>query len=673
MKKFVQLITNYRFTPIILAFLVLLGYGLFIPLMGYFMDDWYLIWFKHIFGAAQYPAYFSVDRPLMGYFYVVVNFLLGNSESAIVWQIFGLFTRWLCVYALWGFLNTLWPNAKRQNALVVLLAAVFPGFTQQWIAVIYSFFFTCLAGFFFSLTLMLKAIRTPKRFWLYTALSLLIGVYSYAAAEFYFGLELIRPVVLWIEISRTQSALRTRLWKTIKSYLAFFVAFLGYAVWRTFFFVSVNHGVMLGEQLKNSPLLVVTELIKKIYQAGVDSVVNAWFNPLNLDNYPTRGSIPLLILGIVFITVIAISAWLNRITKNDQQINENQDNNWTREAFWLSIVSIIVAVVPFWGADLPIDYVYPYDRFLLAYLFGSCLLLVVVLNNRKTGIYLIALLVAVSTGFQINTAVRYKNSWIQQSDFFWQLAWRAPSIEKNTLLITEDLPFSKYYSGPSLTAPLNFIYEPGLETKEIPYLLVLRSQQKDVVKSFSHDQAVNYDFRSFEFSGNTSAMLVFKKPADGCLQIAAPTDSPEAYAKKDDLEFWQASVPVSNLSQIIANPETQTIPPQRFFGNENRNQWCYFYEKADLARQEKNWDQTIQLYEDAKTAGFAPTVDTEWIPLIDAYIHTSELDEALTITKDITNLDPSNTAGFCKLWEDAKANLEVQSYAQEGQEWLECR
>lgn len=672
MKKLLRSYANYQFTPVILAFLVLLSYALFIPSMGYFMDDWYLIWFKHIFGASQYPAYFSVDRPLMGYFYVAANYLLGNSESALVWQLFGVITRWLCVYALWGFLNTLWPDAKRQNTLVVLLAAVFPGFTQQWIAIIYSFFFTCLAGFFLSLTLMLKAVRTPNRFWFYMIFSLLTGVYSYAAAEFYFGLELIRPVVLWIEYSRSLPAFKARLLKTIKSYWIYFVAFLSYAIWRTFFFVSVNHGVMVNEKLKNSPFLVVAELLKKIYQAGVDSTVNAWFNPLNLENYPTHGIIPLVILAVVFVTFILISIWLFQISKEDLPNRADHENSWNKEAFWLSLAALVVSVIPFWGADLPIDYVYPYDRFLLAYLFGSCLMIVVFLNNRKTGMFLIALLIAVSTGFQMNTAIRYKNQWIQQSDFFWQLTWRAPSIEENTVLITEDLPFSKVYSGPSLTAPLNLTYAPDLKTKEIPYLFVIRSQQKDVIKKYLPNMPVEYDFRSFIFSGNTSAMLVLKKPADGCLQIVAPTDLPDAYAKKDDIDFWQESIPFSNLNLIADNPDSQAVPPDRFFGNENRNQWCYYFEKADLARQQKNWEQTIKLYNDAENLGFTPQIDSEWVPLLDAYIQIGELDKAQELTKKITNHIHANTVGLCQLWKDAEAEGSGSGQASESIDWLEC-
>lgn len=672
MKKLLNSITDYRFTPWIIAGLVLAGYALSVPAMGFFMDDWYLIWYKHIFGALQYPTYFSVDRPLMGYFYVAANFLLGNTESAFLWQAFGLFMRWLCVFALWGFLNTLWPNARRQNTLVVLLASVFPGFTQQWIAIIYSFFFFCLACFFLSLTLMLKAVRTPRRFWLYVALSLITGVYAYAAAEFYFGLELIRPVVLWIEYARIVPTFKERLWKTLKTAIPFMIAYLIYGVWRAFFFVSVNHGVAITDRIKASPLSVLGDLVQRIYQAGVDGLVNAWVNPLNLENYPAKGIVPFAILGLVLVVFGIVSVWLLATAKKVPEGSETGEKSWTREAFWLGIISMIVAIIPFWAADLPVDYLYPYDRFLLAYLFGSCLVLVALLDHRKKGLLLAAFLVAVSVGYQFNLGIRYKNSWEQQRDFFWQLTWRAPAIEPGTLLITEDLPFSKYYSGPSLTAPLNMIYAPDLDSHEIPYLLVLQSQQKEIVKTYEPDQPVAYDFRSFVYTGSTSNVLVFKKPAEGCLRLVTAEDVAEDYGKKGTLEFWQAAIPATNLGRIIAESQSVVEMPERFFGSENRDQWCYYFEKADLARQDENWQETIRQYEEAQEAGFAPSLNSEWGPLIEAYLQTSDYDRALQITQSIDLQRTEENAGICRLWEDARDKDANLTQPLDALNWLKC-
>ena len=109
-KKAFRWLDDYRFTPLILLVLTILSYGLFSRSMGFFMDDWYVIWFGKTFGAAQFPVYYALDRPFMGYFYVIASTLLGKSESPLVWQIFSLVLRWLCSYTLWGMLNAIWPE-----------------------------------------------------------------------------------------------------------------------------------------------------------------------------------------------------------------------------------------------------------------------------------------------------------------------------------------------------------------------------------------------------------------------------------------------------------------------------------------------------------------------------------------------------------------------------------
>jgi len=46
--------------------------------------------------------------------------------------------------------------------------------------------------------MMVFSIRSPKRYLIYTLISLLIGVLCMFALEYYFGLELLRPVILWL-------------------------------------------------------------------------------------------------------------------------------------------------------------------------------------------------------------------------------------------------------------------------------------------------------------------------------------------------------------------------------------------------------------------------------------------------------------------------------------------
>jgi hypothetical protein len=643
---------KYESAPVLLALLVLVSYGLTLPFIGFFMDDWYLIWFKHIFGALQFPQYFAVDRPFMGYFYIAASALLGGSESPLVWQIFALFTRWLAAWSILGFLNTLWPDTKKRNVLVAALAAVFPGFTQQWIAAIYSFFFACLAGWVFSLTLMLKAIRQPKHFWLYTALSLVLGVYCYAASEFYFGLELIRPVVLWIEFSRSKRTFLARLKTAFVKWLPYLAAYIGFGVWRGFFYTSAHHEVTLSEQLSQSPLAFVLDAVRKTVQAVVDGAFTSWLNPLNLSNYPEKGKVPLLILAEILFVFVGFLFWFLHINKIEAEKQLAGENQWQREAFWLALISLVVAVLPFLAANLPVSTVYPFDRFLLAYLFGSCLLAVVLVDKKKIGMFFLVILIAVSSGYQVTQSIYYKNMYQQQSDFFWQLSWRAPQIQKNTIVLTEELPFAEVFSSDSLTAPLNMIYNPAQDNQNTAYALLQTYQLPDTIKNYAPDQPVSYSVRNFTFSGNTSQMIVVKKPADGCLRVLMPADYVDPTLKEKSLVFWQAATPLSNLDQIITDTNQPAELPKKYFGTENTDQWCYYFEKADLSRQQGQWQNVIDLYTQADQKHFKPLNVYEWIPLIQAYTFSGNIEKAEEISNNLPITDEVTQGVLCNTWKN---------------------
>ena len=657
-KNFFQ---KYESAPVLLALLVLISYGLTLPFIGFFMDDWYLIWFKHIFGALQFPQYFAVDRPFMGYFYIAASALLGGSESPLVWQIFALFTRWLAAWSILGFLNTLWPDTKKRNILVASLAAVFPGFTQQWIAAIYSFFFACLAGWVFSLTLMLKAIRHPRRFWLYTALSLVLGVYCYAASEFYFGLELIRPVVLWIEYSRTNPGFTARLKRTLKGWLPYLLVYIGFGIWRGFFYTSAHHDVTLSQQLSQSPLTFFSDAVRKTIQAAVDGVFTSWLNPLNLNNYPEKGKMPLLILAEIVLVFIGFLFWFSRINRFEPEEQPAGQSQWQKEAFWLALIALVVAILPFLAANLPVSTVYPFDRFLLAYIFGSCLLVVVLVDKKQIGLIFIVLLLAVSSGYQVTQSIYYKNMYQQQSDFFWQLSWRAPQLQKNTIVLTEELPFAEVFSSDSLTAPLNMIYNPAQNNESMAYALLQIYQLPDTIKKYIPEQPVSYAVRNFTFNGNTSQMIVIKKPADGCLRVLTPGDYVDPTLKEKSLEFWQAATPLSNLDQIIAQPDTPAKLPAKYFGNERTNQWCYYYEKADLARQQAQWQTVIDLYSQAELKHFKPLNIYEWIPLIQANVFLGDFQKAdeISTNQNLSNETIKNV--LCDTWQKLENNSSLVS------------
>lgn len=46
--------------------------------------------------------------------------------------------------------------------------------------------------------------------------------------------------------------------------------------------------------------------------------------------------------------------------------------------------------------------------------------------------------------------------------------------------------------------------------------------------------------------------------------------------------------------------------------------WCYYYQRADLARQIGDWEQVSALEAEATRLGFSPSDPLEWIPFLQA-------------------------------------------------------
>ena len=115
-----------------LAFLVLLviAFGLLISNLGFYWDDWPVIYMAHSGGeASTYIDFYDYDRPVSAWTYILTVPILGVKP--LNWHIFTLLLRWLTVLAMWWMLRGLWPERSRQTAWMAFLFAVYPAFFQQ--------------------------------------------------------------------------------------------------------------------------------------------------------------------------------------------------------------------------------------------------------------------------------------------------------------------------------------------------------------------------------------------------------------------------------------------------------------------------------------------------------------------------------------------------------------
>jgi hypothetical protein len=340
-------------------------------------------------------------------------------------------------------------------------------------------------------------------------------------------------------------------------------------------------------------------------------------------------------------------------TETDIRTTEHEDH-WGIQAMVLGLAGILLGRLPSWAAGLPVGMTFPWDRFMVSMMLGSALfvagLIEFLIKTEKRKIIILAIVLAFSAAWQFQNANTFRRAWDTEKDFFWQLAWRIPGLKPNTLLLTPEFSL-QYYSDYSLSAPLNLLYAPNLSASEsMPYLLLYTKARLDgSLPSLAPNTLVNFNYRAMTFTGNTSNTLALYMSSPGCLRVLDRDYSNEK-SIPDLPDEIAAITTLSRLTPIVPNPDTPAVPSAKWFGAEPAHTWCYYFAKAELARQQQDWQQVINLWNEAKSKGFSPSVPSEKLPFIYAFAYSGQIDTALQMTRDIITAEPKSDTGMCYTW-----------------------
>lgn len=343
-------------------------------------------------------------------------------------------------------------------------------------------------------------------------------------------------------------------------------------------------------------------------------------------------------------------------------------------AFWL-----LLAGVPFYVTGLPVRLEFPNDRFTLAFLPGAALLAAALVESLPLKAFvrlaLAMLLIGFSGGRDFMTANDYRRDWELQQNFFWQLVWRAPGLEKGTILMTNDLPL-RHYSDNSLTAPLNWIYAPEERSLQMAYHLLYPAVRlgSPNLPALSPGVPVKIDYLAASFSSSTDRVVVLYFQPPGCLRVV------DGEVEGDNLFLpaliREAAVNLSSSRWIAAQPDQPAQPPAFLYADEPAHGWCYYYQKADLARQQGNWQQAAALGDEAFSLGDYPNDPAERMPFIEAYAQVGRWQDALEQTRLAADISPAMQPVLCRLWQ--RIDRQTQASPQKAQasaqiaDWLNC-
>ncbi len=671
-------------TPLFLLVLSLAAFGLLITYLGFYWDDWPAAWYYHLFGSRGFLEVFSVDRPLLGGLYQLTTPLLGSSP--LRWQVFSVLARWFCATVFWLTIWSVWPKKGWAAAAAALLFLIYPGFGQQPIAITYSHAWLLMAAFFGSLATMIWAVRLPRWFWPLSITGWLLAAATHFTVEYFFGLELIRPAILWVVLADQIADRRQRLKRVLLVWLPYVLILAGFLYWRVFLTDTPRGQVTLFSELAAHPLAATVSLLQTIFLDVSETSLNAWGQITQFRNWfgtsEITGLAPIVLIAAVGIAC-GLFLWFLRPTSQQAEAGEADgeiempDRTWGWQALGVGLLALLLGGIPFWVTDLPIELRFPWDRFTLAMMFGASLLtsgaIFLLTGSRKSRIVLLSAMIAIAVGLHYLNSDAYQRRWDVQKDFFWQLTWRAPQITPGTLLLTDSWPFDRYTDN-SLAAPLNWTYAPENHSAVMDYMIYDISTRLGLtLPELKAGQAVREDYRATLFEGSTSQALVFFFDPPACLRMIDPQVDSDYNRYPNTL--YQA-MPLSRLDLIDTNPEQPAIPPPSVFGGEPFHDWCYYYEQADRAIHDLDYQRAVDLGDEAFEKGMFPRNPYEFFPLIEANAKTGRWNKALNMTANTFESSHTARVALCLLWEDIQQTTqdspEKESALQAANQQLGC-
>ncbi|MDR3572682.1 MAG: hypothetical protein P4L50_02370 [Anaerolineaceae bacterium] len=645
--------------PLALFGLAVLCYGVFIPWFGLYGDDWPYLYVYHLLGSGSYVNFVAADRPFSAWVYILTSSLL--RENVWAYHIFVLILRWLGSVLLWQILLQIWPNARKHVTWVAFLFLVYPGFQQEPLPLEFVLHFTVLVLFFVSLLLMIASVKKRRWYWPLTILALVCSA-SMVSLEYFIGLELLRPVLLWVTVEWQSERLITKIKRISLLWLPYLVVLFAFVFWRVFIYKFQFYQPNLVNRFSPGILQGIGFLILRILTDLKTTALDAWRQILVIpSDLLKNGSFLAAVLGTFATTAVYLTFLAKRSRNEPGQANENLPKpywkEWWFEAVILGLFALLIAGWPFWITDISVNLSFPWDRATIPFILGASLLLAgliaLVFQPRLQGLVL-AGIVGLSVGVHFQNALVYRDEWKTLQSYFWQMNWRAPELKPGTILVSDQIPLFRY-SDNDLTAPLNWMYDPTNHSDRLAYTfydLSVRVWGQSGFPQLKEGQPVQHSLRSLKFDGNSSNILVIYYKPPACLRLLTkgasfPPSLPASLVK---------SSKISHIDQVLERGSGTPARPPVELGPEPQHNWCFYFEKADLAYQFADWQQIASLGDQAAKSGLKPAEMSEYLPFIESYAHLGRWDEAGKLSQ--VAWESSNVqSSVCSTWTQIQQGL----------------
>lgn len=647
-------ISNHELFCSILV-VVFLSFVTFLPSVknaGFYVDDYHMIFAGNNSGPDKIRVSYMVDRPAAGYLMAGLYSVFGSNIH--YYQALVIALNISVALCLMWMVRKVWPNQKAAAFFCAMLAVVYPGFVDSMHAFNYSMILTSYSWYVFSIALSIKALTSSQKILgiTLTLTSMALAMGSLLLIEYYLGLEILRIGLLYLVVHSqlvTNASLKLAVNKTLKIYLPYLITTGVFFIWRFFFFSSyrsvTNLGMVIGSTLE-SPFSKVAAIITGLFGNFFKITLLSWFEPFYRQLITLKPGDLLFFLGLCLVAASVVYIFFKILHPKNDEVKAIKD-----DMLQFGVLGFVAVI----GTSLPIVFVNravtfeEYGRYTLPGMIGGILILVAFFFNYiKAPIRPLVLSFLILSGIvtQLGVGKALGTEWEASKGLWWQLSWRAPSIKPGTLL-TGLVDHYNIREGFYLWGPANMIYYPidGNVT------IAAETLNPEFIKTIQHGDETERNFRSYIIYLKPKNLLVLSVPSEkSCLHLISG-NAPD-YSVYDSSSI-QLIGQYSKIDQVdvLVDPVT---PPINIFGTEPDHGWCYYYQKAELAVQKLDYQETASLWEETEILELYPEDQVELVPFILSFAELGNEDKLKEILPQM-NENKFLNANFCK-------NIRSRSY-----------
>jgi hypothetical protein len=637
--------------PAVLLWVSLLAFGILIPWLGFYADDWPYLYTVHAFGPQGMNDFISWVRPFSAWVLVASAWLLGQSIWA--YHAFILVLRWLDAVLLFWLVQKIWPGMIKQAVWISLIFAIYPAFKQQTLPFEYLPHFVALAFLFLSFIIMIEAVKGPRLRVALFIISIILSLGIFII-EYFAGLELLRPILLGIILYAQSPELKRLLRRVVVYWIPYLLVFIGFVVWRVFILGFPSYKPGLVYDLKSNPLGSLVQLISTILKDLYTVTIGTWIQVFQIPTISRSSLLYLVIVLAAFLSVGAYLWWMNKRITGQEVEDKKRQRNWSILAISTGIFSLLVAGWPIWVPKIPVTLTFAWDRATLPFMVGVSLIIPGVVNLipwARVQIVVLAVLIALSVGSMFQNDNLFRKEFTSLKQFYWELSWRAPELKKGTVVVIDESPFN-YHVDTSLTPLLNWTYAPQSASLNLPYSVY---EYHKIASKFSLEiskiTSVQQSFFNFDFNGASSSILMIAYNPPGCLRVLTPQEGDQLLMPAG----FKQKLGLSNINLILDDENTPVQPPT-VLGSNPAHDWCYYFEKADLAGQFGNWQEVTKIGKEVIQASLKPQYPSELVVFIEGFAHTGDWSQAHEFAKTMVK-DPFFKSAVCDTWSKLEQDM----------------